>query len=70
MGVWIPSKKVFLPGDNFYRAFPNLYAIRGTAPRSITGWIKSLDVVRDLYPEHLVPSHSKAVSGQKEVRWR
>jgi alkyl sulfatase BDS1-like metallo-beta-lactamase superfamily hydrolase len=29
--VWIAEKKVLLPADNFYRAFPNLYAIRGTA---------------------------------------
>jgi alkyl sulfatase BDS1-like metallo-beta-lactamase superfamily hydrolase len=27
--VWLPDKRVLLPGDNFYRSFPNLYTIRG-----------------------------------------
>ena len=30
MGVWIPSKKVFMPGEDIYRTFPNIYTIRGT----------------------------------------
>ncbi|GIT33455.1 MAG: hypothetical protein Ct9H300mP3_09860 [Gammaproteobacteria bacterium] len=28
--VWIPKYKALFPGDNFYKAFPNLYTIRGT----------------------------------------
>ena len=28
-----PEKDVLFPADNLYRAFPNLYAIRGTASR-------------------------------------
>lgn len=32
--VWLPRNRVLLPGDNYYRAFPNLYTIRGTSPRS------------------------------------
>ncbi len=28
--VWYPAGKVLFAGDNFYRSFPNLYAIRGT----------------------------------------
>ena len=67
MGVWIPSKKVFLPGDDFYKTFPNLYAIRGTVPRSVIAWIESLDKMRCLNPEYLVPSHTRPIFGQKEV---
>eukprot|EP00490_Sorites_sp_Unknown_P008275 CAMPEP_0114694226 /NCGR_PEP_ID=MMETSP0191-20121206/69945_1 /TAXON_ID=126664 /ORGANISM="Sorites sp." /LENGTH=91 /DNA_ID=CAMNT_0001988855 /DNA_START=534 /DNA_END=809 /DNA_ORIENTATION=- len=32
--IYVPSKKVLLPGDNIYRSFPNLYAIRGVEPRN------------------------------------
>ena len=41
--VWLPEKRVLMPGDNFYRAFPNLYAIRGTPYRDVRKWISSLD---------------------------
>ena len=39
-------KKVLLPADNFYKSFPNLYAIRGTAYRDVTLWVNSLDKMR------------------------
>jgi glyoxylase-like metal-dependent hydrolase (beta-lactamase superfamily II) len=67
MGVWIPSKRVFLPGDNFYRAFPNLYAIRGTVPRNVAYWIESLDLMRHYRPGFLVPAHSRPITGETEV---
>ena len=28
-----PEKDVLFPADNIYKAFPNLYAVRGTAAR-------------------------------------
>ena len=65
--VWLPQKKVLLPGDNIYKSFPNLYAIRGTAHRDVMDWVRSLDKMRKLKPEHLVPSHTGPVSGQAEV---
>ena len=67
MAVWIPSRGVLLPGDDFYRAFPNLYAIRGTSPRSVLTWANSLDVMRKLGAEYLVPSHTRPVTGKDEV---
>ena len=33
INVWWPDRKILFPGDNFYKAFPNLYAIRGTSTR-------------------------------------
>ena len=27
--VWLPEKKVLIAADNYYKSFPNLYAIRG-----------------------------------------
>jgi len=65
--IWLPQKKVLLPADNFYKAFPNLYAIRGTAYRDVTLWVKSLDKMRALRPEYLVPHHTRPLSGKKKI---
>ncbi len=65
--VWLPDKKVLLPGDNFYKSFPNLYAIRGTAYRDVTLWVKSLDKMRRLRPEYLVPSHTRPIEGEDKI---
>lgn len=65
--VWIPSERTLLPGDNFFHAFPNLYTIRGTAPRPIQSWIQSLDKMRLLSPSFLVPSHNTPVVGTQEI---
>ena len=66
--VWLPANKVLLPGDNYYKSFPNLYAIRGTAHRDVMDWVTSLDEMRALEPEFLVPSHTRPVSGAEEIR--
>ncbi|CAK8689077.1 unnamed protein product [Clavelina lepadiformis] len=65
--VWIPEWKVVLPADNIYEAFPNIYAIRGTAPRSLDQWYGSLDKVRRLHAEHMVPSHTRPVTGAENI---
>lgn len=65
--VWLPERRVLLPGDNIYKAFPNLYSIRGTPYRDARAWVRSLDKMRALQPRHLVPSHTRAISGQGEI---
>ena len=65
--VWIPQDKTLIAADNFYWAFPNLYTIRGTSPRPIDQWIKSIDAMRKLRPEHLVPCHTIPIHGEKEI---
>lgn len=65
--VWLPEEKVLLPGDNVYKAFPNLYTIRGTRYRDVMQWAQSVRSMRDLGAEHLVPSHTRPVSGAKAV---
>jgi alkyl sulfatase BDS1-like metallo-beta-lactamase superfamily hydrolase len=66
--IWLPEKRVALPGDNIYRAFPNLYAIRGTAYRDVLKWVASLDKLRTLKAAYLVPSHTRPLSGEAEIR--
>jgi alkyl sulfatase BDS1-like metallo-beta-lactamase superfamily hydrolase len=65
--VWLPEQRVLMPGDNVYKAFPNLYTIRGTLYRDVLGWVQSLDRMRALQAEHLVPSHTRPVSGKREI---
>ena len=66
--VWLPDKRVLLPGDNFYRAFPNLYAIRGVPLRRADWWADSLARMIAENAEHLVPSHTRPISGADAVR--
>jgi alkyl sulfatase BDS1-like metallo-beta-lactamase superfamily hydrolase len=62
--VWLPERKILLPGDNFYKSFPNLYTIRGTSYRDPRTWADSLDKIRALRPEYLVPSHTRPLAGE------
>lgn len=66
--VWLPDKRVLLPGDNFYKAFPNLYAIRGTPYRDVRKWADSLDLMLAEKPKFLVPSHTRPVIGEDTIR--
>ncbi|MEW5913445.1 MAG: alkyl sulfatase dimerization domain-containing protein [Thermodesulfobacteriota bacterium] len=65
--VWVPADKTIVAGDNFYWTFPNLYTIRGTSPRPISEWIASLDRMRRLAPEHLIPTHTKPLHGAAAI---
>lgn len=65
--VWIADRKILLSGDNIYKTFPNLYTIRGTSYRDIKKWAKSLDKMRYLEPEILIPSHTKPIHGKDSI---
>jgi len=65
--VWLPDEKILLPGDNIYKAFPNLYTIRGTPYRDVIAWAASLDRMRYLQPEILIPSHTEPITGKTNV---
>ena len=65
--IWLPEKKVLLPADNYYKSFPNLYAIRGTAYRDVRLWVDSIDKMRALQPHFLVPQHTRPLSGKEKI---
>jgi alkyl sulfatase BDS1-like metallo-beta-lactamase superfamily hydrolase len=65
--VWLPDERVLLPGDNVYKAFPNLYTIRGTRYRDVLKWSKTIAQIRALGAEYLVPSHTRPVAGAAEI---
>jgi uncharacterized sulfatase len=68
ISVWLSEKRVLLTGDLFFKAFPNLYAIRGAAPRPVPQWVASLTKLIALGAEHVVPGHTRPVSGEANAR--
>jgi len=66
--VYLPEKRVLCAGDNWYKAFPNLYAIRGTPYRDVRGWRDSLDRMIEEDVAYLVPSHTRPIAGAENVR--
>ena len=68
MMVWLPDTKILFGGDNWYHAFPNLYAIRGTPYRDFAAWARSLGQMAELGAEVLAPGHTRPVVGAAEVR--
>jgi alkyl sulfatase BDS1-like metallo-beta-lactamase superfamily hydrolase len=68
ISVWLPEKRVLMPGDDFLRAFPNISPIRGARTRSPDDWIASLEKMIELEPEDVVPSHTRPVLGGAAAR--
>lgn len=68
ISVWLPDKRVLMPGDDFLRSFPNVSPIRGARPRSPDDWIASLEKMIALGPENVVPSHTRPVLGSDAAR--
>ena len=65
--TWFAQDRVVFAGDNMYRSWPNLYAIRGTQYRDVRDWCESVDRMRGLKAEHLVLGHTTPFSGAAEV---
>jgi alkyl sulfatase BDS1-like metallo-beta-lactamase superfamily hydrolase len=68
IAVWIEDKGLLLPGDNFYKSFPNLSPLRGLRLRSPEAWIASLERIIALDASHLVQGHMRPLSGRQEIR--
>ncbi|WDQ17808.1 alkyl/aryl-sulfatase [Rhodopirellula sp. P2] len=66
--VWYPAGKALFAGDNFYRSFPNLYAIRGTPNRSVRLWAESLGKLAANDADVLVGGHTKPILGADKVK--
>ena len=62
--VWLPDQRVVFAGDNFYRSWPNVYPLRGTARRSFRDWTASIDMMIDEGPLHVVGGHTAPVVGE------
>jgi alkyl sulfatase BDS1-like metallo-beta-lactamase superfamily hydrolase len=66
--VWMPDRKLLQSAEVIQgEAFPNLYTIRGTTYRDPVKWYRTIDRLRALEPEYLVPSHGRPVEGKAEI---
>lgn len=65
--VWTPELQTLFTGDNYYKSFPNLYAIRGSQYRDVKSWGESIQQMSTLPVEYLVPGHTRPVSGKAIV---
>jgi alkyl sulfatase BDS1-like metallo-beta-lactamase superfamily hydrolase len=68
MIVWLAAERILFSGDNFYHAFPNLYAIRGTAYRDFDTWADAMDQMMTYSSEILAPGHTQPVIGAENFR--
>lgn len=65
--VWLPDQKTAFCGDLFYWSFPML-ASPMKPDRPVLVWADSLDRLRELGPEYLVPSHGEPIAGKEAIR--
>ncbi|MDB9989484.1 alkyl/aryl-sulfatase, partial [bacterium] len=67
MVVWLPDHEILFCGDNWYHAFPNLYAIRGTPYRDFQAWANTLTMLSELNAKTLAAGHTRPVFGAQNV---
>ncbi|MGE5254683.1 MAG: alkyl sulfatase dimerization domain-containing protein [Planctomycetaceae bacterium] len=65
--VWLPEKRILVAADNYYKSFPNLYTIRGQKYRDPVAWAQSLEKMRTLRGEIMIPCHTRPVLGTERV---
>ncbi len=65
--VWLPEQRALFAGDNFYKSWPNFYAIRGTPYRDVAAWINSLTAMLEEKPAYLIGGHTRPVHGEQEI---
>ena len=65
--VWLPEERVVFAGDNFYKSWPNLYAIRGTPYRDTRAWANVIDDILNEGAVALVGGHTRPIIGENEV---
>ncbi len=66
--IYYPEKEIIFPGDQFYKSFPNLYAIRGTEYRDVKQWIEALDTIISYKAQAIAQGHTRPIVGKEQVR--
>ncbi len=66
--IYYPEKKIIFPGDQFYKSFPNLYAIRGTEYRDVSKWEEALDRVLSYEADAMAQGHTRPIIGKENVK--
>lgn len=69
--LWMPQQKILFSGDFFgpqFPQFPNVFTMRGEKIRKPIEYVKSLDLLLQLEPEIIVPSHLNPTVGAARIR--
>ncbi len=66
LALWLPQEQVLLPADLFYNSFPML-SNPLKPDRPVLEWAKSVEMVRQLQPAYMIPSHELPLKGRAEV---
>ncbi|MAG31313.1 MAG: hypothetical protein CL908_10550 [Deltaproteobacteria bacterium] len=69
--LWLPDEKVLFSGDSFgpnFPQFPNVFTMRGEKIRKPIEYIASLEMLIELEPEMIVPSHQDPIRGKEQIR--
>lgn len=67
--VYVPEKGLVM-NNFFWPGTPNIYTLRGGVYRDPLIWRNGLKVIRDLQPEILANTHTRAIIGKDEVAKR
>lgn len=66
--LYLPDNKVLISAEvDQGPTLPNIHTLRGTKFRDPVQWVASLDLLRSLKAEHMVPLHGRPVSGAEQV---
>lgn len=71
ISLWMPEKKILFTGDFFGHMFgmwPNLTTIRGERARFTRPYIDSLNLILELEPEMMIPSHFYPIKGAEYIK--
>ena len=71
ISLWLPNEQILFTGDFFgpiFPMFPNLTTIRGEKFREPVPYLRSLDLVLELDPRMVVPSHFEPIEGRETIR--
>ena len=69
--LWLPEQKILFTGDFFgpqFPQFPNIFTMRGEKIRKPVEYIKSLELLLQLDPEIIVPSHMNPTVGAEQIK--
>jgi alkyl sulfatase BDS1-like metallo-beta-lactamase superfamily hydrolase len=68
LAVWLPGSKILIDTEVLQGpAFPNMHSLRGTKFRDPVRWVDSIDLLRRLKAENLVPTHGQPVYGAEKT---
>ncbi|MEO4048904.1 alkyl sulfatase dimerization domain-containing protein [Pseudomonas sp. CAU 1711] len=66
--LYLPDNRVLISAEvDQGPTLPNIHTLRGTKFRDPVQWVASLDLLRSLRAEHMVPLHGRPVSGAAQV---